>query len=187
MSKTAARIAQEQAGQPIFYLDESKFTDNVLSAAIQDCNIPAHCTLVTGTVSAAATYNIHMPPPIEAAGHVCVVMVSSETEDGDVTINLQANKTNIVSTMVSPDSIVVVLISDGQHWLAVYDRSVEIITNVSRVPSGGTTGQILAKTSDDNFDLEWATPVVEIPAGGTIGQVLAKKSGDDFDLEWVDA
>ena len=32
-----------------------------------------------------------------------------------------------------------------------------------------------------------SAPGSVIPAGGTIGQVLAKASGDDYDVEWVDA
>lgn len=55
-------------------------------------------------------------------------------------------------------------------------------------PAGGTTGQLLAKKSDDDFDTEWENvPNAPngTPAGGTTGQILAKKSGTDYDEEWI--
>ena len=53
------------------------------------------------------------------------------------------------------------------------------------VPEGGTTGQILKKKSETDFDTEWADPgEADLPAGGTTGQVLTKKSNDDGDVEW---
>lgn len=55
------------------------------------------------------------------------------------------------------------------------------------VPAAGTTGQVLTKTSDTDYDTEWADPTgSSLPAGGTTGQVLAKASDADDDVEWVD-
>ena len=54
------------------------------------------------------------------------------------------------------------------------------------VPSGGTSGQVLAKSSDDNYSLAWSTPHY-VPSGGASGQVLAKSSGDAYEVNWVDA
>ena len=54
-------------------------------------------------------------------------------------------------------------------------------------PAGGTTGQILAKKSDDDFDTKWEdVPNAPngIPAGGSTGKILVKKSGTDYDTEW---
>ena len=56
-------------------------------------------------------------------------------------------------------------------------------------PAGGTTGQILAKKSDDDFDTKWEdVPNAPngTPEGGTTGQMLVKKSGTDYDEEWAD-
>lgn len=54
------------------------------------------------------------------------------------------------------------------------------------VPTGGTTGQVLTKTSSTDYDTEWADATgSSLPAGGTTGQVLAKASGADGDVEWV--
>jgi hypothetical protein len=55
------------------------------------------------------------------------------------------------------------------------------------VPTGGTTGQVLAKSSNDDYDTEWADlPEEVVPTGGTAGQVLTKSSSTDYDAEWVD-
>lgn len=35
------------------------------------------------------------------------------------------------------------------------DAIMEALENVHEVPAGGTTGQVLAKASDDDYDLEW--------------------------------
>lgn len=52
------------------------------------------------------------------------------------------------------------------------------------IPSGGTTGQVLAKTSGTDYAAGWTTPHY-IPSGGGSGQVLAKSSNSDYALEWV--
>lgn len=54
------------------------------------------------------------------------------------------------------------------------------------IPPGGTTGQILAKSSNDNYAVQWVNaPDNPLPTGGTTGQVLAKKSNTNYDVEWV--
>lgn len=64
------------------------------------------------------------------------------------------------------------------------------------IPDGGTSGQVLAKASNDDLDVEWKTLAASdvgaapaaagIPSGGTTGQLLAKESDDDLDVHWVD-
>lgn len=59
----------------------------------------------------------------------------------------------------------------------------------AQVPTGGTSGQVLAKKSATDYDLKWVDQSAGgdthgIPAGGSSGQVLAKKSGADFDAGW---
>lgn len=51
------------------------------------------------------------------------------------------------------------------------------------LPAGGTTGQALRKSSDGDYDADWAD-VHEVPAGGVANQVLAKTSGTDYALKW---
>jgi hypothetical protein len=56
------------------------------------------------------------------------------------------------------------------------------------VPEGGTTGQVLVKSSNDDYDTEWTSLPEEVfPTGGTTGQVLVKSSNDDYDTEWTGA
>jgi len=52
------------------------------------------------------------------------------------------------------------------------------------LPTGGTTGQILKKNSNNDFDASWGT-INFVPNGGTTGQVLAKNSNNDGDFAWV--
>ena len=69
------------------------------------------------------------------------------------------------------------------------------------IPAGGDTGQILAKSSADDFAAAWVDPPADgadglpgadgadgvgVPTGGTTGQVLAKATDSDFETEWVD-
>lgn len=59
------------------------------------------------------------------------------------------------------------------------------------VPDGGTTGQVLKKKSDTDYDTEWADESGGgsehgIPSGGTANQILAKNSNTDYDVRWVD-
>ena len=54
------------------------------------------------------------------------------------------------------------------------------------IPSGGTTGQVLSKSANGNYQLTWnSLPDDELPAGGSTGQVLQKSSGTDGDVEWA--
>lgn len=56
----------------------------------------------------------------------------------------------------------------------------------AQVPTGGTSGQVLTKKSNDDFDAEWGTPGSSLPSGGTPSQVLTKKSLTAGDAEWRD-
>ena len=59
------------------------------------------------------------------------------------------------------------------------------------VPTGGTAGQVLTKSSSGDYDTHWATPDLvndyDVPLGGNQGQLLGKLSGADGDFAWVDA
>ena len=52
------------------------------------------------------------------------------------------------------------------------------------VPPGGTTGQVLKKATNSDYETEWASEGTGVPAGGTTGQYLKKKSNTDGDVEW---
>ena len=53
------------------------------------------------------------------------------------------------------------------------------------LPSGGTTGQVLKKSSNVNYAVEWGS-VAALPSGGTTGQVLKKSSATDYACTWGD-
>lgn len=56
------------------------------------------------------------------------------------------------------------------------------------VPPGGTTGQVLGKSSGADYAIEWVDAGdgsgAVVPAGGFTGQVLVKASDADGDFEW---
>jgi hypothetical protein len=57
--------------------------------------------------------------------------------------------------------------------------------NAGGVPTGGTTGQVLTKTSNADFALAWADNAAQgIPAAGNTGEVLMKASGADYATAW---
>ncbi len=62
------------------------------------------------------------------------------------------------------------------------------LSSAAGLPVGGVSGQMLVKTSDDDYDTTWIDqpdPVTGLPAGGATGKLLAKASGADGDVAWV--
>lgn len=53
------------------------------------------------------------------------------------------------------------------------------------IPSGGSSGQVLKKNSDTNYDVAWGS-VYSIPSGGSSNQVLKKNSSTNYDVSWKD-
>ena len=56
------------------------------------------------------------------------------------------------------------------------------------MPTGGTTGQILSKSSATDYDVAWideSTTSAVLPSGGTAGQVLVKDTATDYDTSWT--
>lgn len=79
------------------------------------------------------------------------------------------------------DGQVLTLVSSVPQWADVPHE----------LPVAGTTGQILAKNSGTDYDVEWISMAAGsgldlLAPGGTTGQVLAKASNADGDVEWVD-
>ena len=54
------------------------------------------------------------------------------------------------------------------------------------LPNGGTTGQVLKKSSDNDYALTWGSITGLLPTGGTSGQILKKSGNADYAVEWGD-
>ena len=54
------------------------------------------------------------------------------------------------------------------------------------VPPGGTKGQFLKKSVNDDYKLTWGSINGTLPGGGTDGQVLLKSGATDYDVKWGD-
>ena len=53
------------------------------------------------------------------------------------------------------------------------------------IPSGGASGQYLAKNGSDSYALKWVTgPTERIPTGGTDGEYLVKSGTANYALKW---
>lgn len=85
-------------------------------------------------------------------------------------------------TLLEGDSITITV--DGQS-ITIAGEPAE-----NGIPPGGTTNQLLAKNSDDDFDGKWVdAPEAAngIPSGGDAGQILAKIDDTDFNAAWINA
>lgn len=51
------------------------------------------------------------------------------------------------------------------------------------IPAGGSTGQVLQKSSGEDYALKWGT-IAGIPSGGTDGQVLLKDGATNYAVKW---
>lgn len=56
----------------------------------------------------------------------------------------------------------------------------------AKIPPGGTAGQVLQKSSDNDYALTWGSITGLLPTGGTSGQILKKSGNADYAVEWGD-
>lgn len=56
----------------------------------------------------------------------------------------------------------------------------------AKIPPGGTAGQVLKKSSDNDYALTWGSITGALPTGGTSGQVLKKSSATNYACTWGD-
>ena len=56
----------------------------------------------------------------------------------------------------------------------------------AKIPTGGTAGQVLKKSSDNDYELTWGSITGALPTGGTSGQVLKKSSATNYACTWGD-
>jgi hypothetical protein len=53
------------------------------------------------------------------------------------------------------------------------------------VPAGGSTGQVLVKTTAADYDTRWLPPMHDLPAGGATNAILAKSGAADYATAWT--
>ena len=54
----------------------------------------------------------------------------------------------------------------------------------NKLPTGGSTGQVLAKNTNSDYDVGWVDQTDALPDGGDSGQVLTKNSSTNGDASW---
>lgn len=130
----------------------------------------------------------------------CMIVISNDSDYANVTDTPKARGQLVIiqgSTDRNPDirfiddSYNVYLYAGSTGTPAVAEWYRVMTTHDAAIvgtPAGGTTGQILSKKSDDDFDTEWEdVPNAPngIAAGGSTGQMLVKRSGTSYDTEWT--
>ena len=55
---------------------------------------------------------------------------------------------------------------------------------IAGIPSGGTDGQVLLKDGTTNYAVKWGSPTGALPTGGSTGQVLKKSAATDYACTW---
>jgi hypothetical protein len=61
-----------------------------------------------------------------------------------------------------------------------------VFDNTGTLPAAGTSGQVLSKIDDTDYNVHWSN-VYGIPTSGTSGQVLTKDSDIDYEVSWQDS
>lgn len=100
---------------------------------------------------------------------------------GTVTTGAAGSSADVVITGTAPTQVINFTIPKGDTGDAGAPGS------VVGFPIGGAVGQLAAKASLTDYDVEWVDAPVGIPAGGTLGQALVKSTSTDYDVEWADA
>ena len=83
-----------------------------------------------------------------------------------------------------PEATAFTYYSSGEGELIL--TATDVTAGGKGVPSGGTTGQVLKKKSNNDYDTEWVNESggSGLPSGGTLGQLLRKNSATDEDASW---
>ena len=81
------------------------------------------------------------------------------------------------------------IVSDSGTYIVEYVVGAPKQAQTVGIPSGGTPGQSLKKTSDTDYEADWGNIEISgtLPSGGTSGKVLSKKSSTNYDAEWRSA
>jgi hypothetical protein len=106
-----------------------------------------------------------------------------------------SNYLNINGKLNVGESIIANSLSDGTavlsegrlssllHPIIDSDAATKQYVDLSALPIGGTTNQVLTKASDSNYDTTWSVQA-SLPIGGTTNQVLTKASDSNYDTTW---
>ena len=86
---------------------------------------------------------------------------------GTVNGILKANGSGVISAAVSGTDYYV----KPSGGIPSTDLEINVIPTVHNVPSGGTTGQVLSKTSATNYDVQWSTPYT-----GTVTETISSST-----------
>ena len=75
------------------------------------------------------------------------------------------------------------ILKDSGTYVVEYTVGSPKTSEVHGIPAGGSTGQMLAKRTNANYDTAWADAPAGLPSGGSTGQIVKKTSSG---AEWAD-
>ena len=176
--------------QRITAIDESMFQVCTIEGIDYELRLEPHQLCIIGGLSAEAeeaTYMLVLPPAGVSEGAILTINVTVMKEDAVMRFVCDGFGLGDDALGVGGKSLVAYC--DGVRWWTLLEMAeYTAIKNKVPFPTDGTTGQVLMKKSDVDYDVEWVTPTPPpnpLPIDGTTGQVLAKKTDDDYDVEWV--
>ena len=103
--------------------------------------------------------------------------------DGESTASEKHYKANTAIIFAAGDRVKIDEVSGT--YVAEYIVGAPGVDYPTSLPIGGTTGQVLSKSSDGDYAVSWKS-IGEMPVGGTVGQFLKKTGSGDFVTAWRD-
>lgn len=135
--------------------------------------------------------NVAILPTGGATGQF-LVKSSNADYDGSWATVLQLPAGGATNALLAKNSAT----SGDAHWLTAPSADGQVLKYTAAggifwgapanpVPAGGTTGQVLSKASNADYNLGWVSIPNDLPTGGTAGQFLVKNSGTNYDAVWT--
>lgn len=126
---------------------------------------------------------------IEGTGYLDLSMFATKTELANGLLGkAESNHShNFLDLNDTPDAYVankLLVINSAGDAIILAD----VPAAANGIPAGGTTDQLLAKNSNNDYDGKWVnapSAANGIPGGGTGGQILSKIDGTDYNAQWI--
>lgn len=144
----------DQQKQPLFGISNSSF-DPVTG----ECEVPRYCKAVVGNLTDMGDleeFVLKLPPVGSSSGQLLAITV---LQAEGVSTSVQCDGAVVVPTIDGASSVIAILFCSGFAWEVIkHGGDYDYLMSLNGLPSGGTTGQVLAKVSDDDYDVAWTTP-----------------------------
>lgn len=196
------------------HADEADEATHAITADIADTveNVPvATETRIGGIVSSSGPGHVQVDEngvaTVPDAGGIKEVPVATESVVGGVISSTNSGKLAVESTgeasiidavLIKDSGVIEKPDSFGEGpWKIICTEDTSPDDPQTGVPSGGSEGDVLTKSSSDNYATQWSefapkatfatTAGNGVPTGGQPGQMLKKTSGENYAFQWVNS